>query len=143
MQNMLDALKAKRQEIHDAKNQLTKLLLELDLSELGQAITQAKAYLDVVEKEEKEIDNRLRLAAINCFEKTGEKNPVDGVKVIILKPVEYELDKAVRWAIDNATNMLKLDKRQFEKYAKAMSEIMPLEFVEIKEVPSVRIAKNI
>lgn len=140
MQQTLIALKTKRQEVSEAKQQLGMLHFELSVSELGRTIAQAKAYLEAIQQEEKELDSQLRQLAIDNFNETGDKDPVNGVKVIINKSLEYVPDKAIVWCINNALGMLKLDKRAFEKHARAVVDTVPIEFIEIKEVPAVRIS---
>lgn len=143
MENLVDRLREKRLEASEANEQVTKIRKEVNQTELGLSLVQAIEWSSVANEELKVIEKYLRQAALDMYEKTDDKNPIDGVSVIINKSLVYNIDNAIAWAVSNAREMLKLDKKLFEKHAKAVGDTIPLDFVVTKEEPAVRIATKL
>ncbi len=143
MQNLVNRLREKKLEVSEAREQIVKIREELEKTELGQSLVQAIEYNSVVGEELKAIEDHLRKAVLEYYRDTDDKNPVDGVSVIINKSLVYDIDWAIAWAINFAVDMLKLDKKLFEKHAKSVADTMPLDFVTIEDEPAVRIAKKL
>ena len=66
--------------------------------------------------------------ALDQYKQTGEKTLDHGVKIMVRKTLEYDQAAALNWAKDHGL-ALSLDKRAFEKIAKAQE----LEIVEYGE----------
>ena len=89
-------------------------------------------------------EEALRQAAIQNYAETLDKHPTRGVSIRVLKRLQYAESTAIDWAITNLIpDFLKLNKGKFEKYAKAVAETMPLEFVTIREEPQATIATDL
>lgn len=88
--------------------------------------------------QKQEVENALRTSALELYEVTHEKQLYGGIGIAIRKVLEYEETTAMEWAKKTGL-ALTLDKKAFEKIAKADKP----EFVEIKEIPSVRIPTDI
>ncbi len=143
MENLVNRLREKRLEVAEAREKVVKIKEQLNKTELGLSFAQAIEYSSIANEEMQTIEKHLRQAALEHYKDTGDKNPVDGVSVIINKSLVYNIDNAIAWAISNAREMLKLDKKLFEKHAKAVVDTIPLDFVVTKEEPAVRIATKI
>lgn len=83
----------------------------------------------------------LRSEAIKEYKTTGEKKLFGGVGIRILKKLSYDEHKAYVWAV-NKQMAIKLDKKAFEKMAKAAPEHVS-DFVEFKEEPQATIPTEI
>lgn len=84
--------------------------------------------------------NQLTLLA---YATTGNKKPAPGVGIRVSKSLAYDELKARDYCVNNLVEALKLDKRAFEKYANGVSEVKPLDFVTIIEIPSATIATDL
>ncbi len=144
MENIVNQLREKRLEVSEANEQVAKIREEVNQTELGRSLVQAIEYSYVVNEEMKTIENNIRQVALEIYRDTDDKNPVDGVSIIINKSLLYTINDAIAWVVDNALDgMLKLDKKLFEQHAKAVTDTVPLEFVTIEDEPAVRIAKKL
>lgn len=86
-------------------------------------------------------DADLRQALIDHYADTGEKN-YDGDKQLTVRvntPYKYEAKDATEWAKKNATFILTIDKKAFEK----LPNIEDLECVEVEEKVSAVIAAEL
>lgn len=143
MKDLVQKLKDLRIEQSQAIEQLNKAREILEQTEEYKVYLQCEAYLQGVNGDIKETDEAIRAQAIVNYHQTQDKNPIDGVSIAIQKVCEYSQDEAKDWANYNAPEMLKLDTRKFEKYARVVADTLPIEFVTIKEEPSVRIASKL
>lgn len=84
--------------------------------------------------------NDLTLAV---YQQTGNKKPAPGVGIRVLSKLEYNEQVAFDYCSHNLLEALKLDKRVFDKYARGVQEVKPLEFVTIIEEPSPTIASDL
>lgn len=88
----------------------------------------------------REEEETLRAATLEAYRETGNKKPVPGVGIRIVKDLDYEECQAIEWAVEaGAENCLKLDKKNFEKAAEALA----LDFVTINSIPQATIAKEL
>lgn len=101
--------------------------LEMKNATLLQQIDEIKTNIDALTSTIKEI-------AIGKFKETGDKVFDGGVKIRIMKKLEYLEENAFGWAMQHKI-ALKLDKKDFEKIAK----IQDIDFVKIIEEPSATI----
>lgn len=144
MIGLIDKLKRNKQYTSKVEANITQLESELHLLTIWQELQRAKSLLLEYKEEAQEIDTQLRKKAIEEYQATGNKKPINGVSVIITKSLIYHPERAIRWAAANdAMSMLKLNTRDFEKHARAVADTIPLKFVSIEEVPQVRIAKEL
>lgn len=140
MEELLEQLKQARQAVDIAQQQVEtmqyKLFLTLEFADLKDA----KGYLEEKKHELELIDEQVRQEALDLYGLTGNKHPFEKVSIVINRTLHYQESEAFDWAGRNAPTMLKLDTKKFEKHARAVLETIPLAFVEVEEVPSVRIA---
>ena len=94
-----------------------------------------------IEKKQEEFNEKVRVEAIEEFEKTGEKKLLGGIGIRILSKLIYTEHEAMLWSRTNMSVAIKevLDKKQFENYAKANN----LDFVKKEEKVSVTFPKEI
>lgn len=92
-----------------------------------------------------EIDQQLRNLALAAYERNRNRKPHEKIKIAITKSLTYPEDRAIRWAIAHeALDMVKLDKRKFEKQARTLDDTaLAIDFVKVEEKPQVRIAKEL
>src|SRR5262249_46813439 len=88
----------------------------------------------------------LRLSTLAHYEQTKESRPTAGVQVAVYKEPVYDLQKADEWTREHKIARIpervipeQLDRKAFDKIAR----VTPLDFVEWKEEPQVRIATDL
>ena len=90
-----------------------------------------------------ELRSEVNALTLEAYEKTGEKKPAPGVGIKVGKKLVYREIDAFDYCQESLPAALKLDTGKFEKYAKAVYEVQPLDFVTIEEVPQATIAKDL
>lgn len=143
MQNLIDQLVDLRQREIVGKEFIKQAQDKLELTTEWQELQSLKISLDSIQEKLLETDTKIREMAIAQYQASGNKHPYNGVSIVINKELIYNEQTAIEWAINFARNVLRLDKRGFEKHARAVADTIPLSFVEIEEVPGVRIAKEL
>lgn len=83
-----------------------------------------------------EAEATLRELTLKAYQETGSKAPAPGVGIRIVTRLIYDGDTALRWAKEHQLCLM-LDKRSFEKVAKAQRE---LPFVTYDDEPQAIIA---
>lgn len=121
---------AAAQKVRDAKQRWDDENADIVLSarNLGDALTFA--------------EKNLRDRAIAEFKATGDKAPCEGVAINMFRRIDYDPQQALGWALDHKL-CLNLDKRAFEKTAKATGANGGLSFVHITEEPQATIATDL
>lgn len=123
LRNKQDTLKAEKEKLFEEFKQKNKWIFD-ELDNLNFSI----------EKTQGIIKNK----ALELFEKTGEKKLDYGVGIRVMKKLDYNESVAFDWA--KSHNLaLKLDKKKFEKIAKAEE----IGFVKILEEPIATIPSKI
>lgn len=143
MENLIQQLKSLRESESQLKESLAKLQDKLEQTTEWEALQFVNDGLVGLQKQIKVVDEGIRQAALDYYTETGDKHPHPKVSVIINKELTYDVKRAIGWAINNALGMLKLDTAKFEKHARAVADTVPVEFVEINDKPSVRIASEL
>jgi hypothetical protein len=83
---------------------------------------------------------KLRDLTLAAYAETCNKKPAAGVGIRIVKEVTCDEAEAIKWAVEaKALNCLSLQKANFKKVAEGLA----LPFVEIKEVATATIAKDL
>jgi hypothetical protein len=121
-----EALEAKR-AVEAARAEWEALHRELIL-----AAARSKAECEAAESD-------LRSAAEEDYWIAGNKHPLPGVNIRILKTLDYDLGQALEWAKANAPALLTIDRKEFEKFARAHE----VPCVVITEEPQVTIAPDL
>lgn len=100
----------------------------------GEMFRTLQAAQDTLSAEE----DSLRQLAVGRYHATGNKNPVAGVTIRIVRKVEYDPDVALAWAKQNNLALL-LDKKALDKIALAT----PLPFAAVHGEPHAQIATDL
>ena len=88
----------------------------------------------------REAEEKLRSLTLAAYAETGNKKPAAGVGIRIVKEITCDEAEAVKWAVEaQALSCLSLQKVNFKKVAEGLA----LPFVEIKEVATATISKEI
>lgn len=74
---------------------------------------------------------------------TGSKRPHPAVGVRLMPRVCYDQAVAVAYCREKLPNALKLDVSAFEKFAKAVHSVQPLDFVRIEHEPQITISTDL
>lgn len=120
-----------RHDLAVAKAEYDAIMQGLKNSEVAKALDYAQSKLSVVEDE-------LRAAIVAEYKATGNKKPAPGLGIRETSKLVYDADTALTWAKQHDM-ALALDKRSFEKIAKAS----PPEFVSVEVTPSATIATDL
>lgn len=100
-------------------------------------LEQLRADTEAMETEEATV----RAMALVAYETEGAKHPAPGVEVVISK--EFEIDEAAGLAWAKTTRMFLLPEQLDAKAVKKVAAVQPLPFVEVRERPAVRLAKDL
>jgi hypothetical protein len=85
----------------------------------------------------------IKQAALAEYQATKQKDPITGITVKIYKVIKYDAEKAEAWAKEKMPEMLVLDEKAFEKYAKAVADVAPVPCVEYLDDPRPQIASDL
>ena len=101
------------------------------------------AKRDAASQRAAELEARAKELAVQIARERGDKSPARGIRVKVVRRVQYDPDKAVRWAIERrATKVLALaGRRAFLDYLKRAGE--KPDFVEEEEVYQAMITKEL
>lgn len=143
LQELLKELATKNAELEMAK-------IDVDVKE--QILRRFSEYqaLEVAKEKVKQLKDKIedRRGHIKAdakieYNTTGEKKPAPGVVIKVGKRLVYREIDAFDYCQESLPAALKLDKWTFEKYAKCVYEVQPLDFVAIEGVLQVTIAKDL
>lgn len=143
MNNLLEQLKQARQAERDAITFVSEMRRALEETIEYSQLNIAQVKLVEIQNKVAILDEAVRQEALDLYGLTGNKHPFEKVSIVINRNLIYQESEAFNWAGRNAPTMLKLDTKKFEKHARAVLETMPLDFVKVEEVPSVRIASEL
>jgi hypothetical protein len=121
------------------KERASWLRTELDNTILGQQLAETTALLKAAQLAVTEAYERVKSAAIEQHQDSGTKQPHPAVKVVISTILQYDVSNALDYARQHLPQALKLDRRTFEKAAKAIEP----DFVSFDTQPSVRVARDL
>ena len=134
-------MKEQAQALADARNKYQKLFTtHSDLwakwadenDALIRGLTAAKSEMQAVE-------SALRDAGLAHYKAHPESKKLPfGVSVRVTQSLVYDTATAQKWAFTHRSDLLTLDKKEFEKVAK----VTPLAFVTLEEVPTITIPSD-
>lgn len=105
---------------------------EESVAELAGYVADAKAAIQAAE-------SALRDAGLAHYKAHPESKKLPfGLGVRVTQSLVYDTDTAQKWAFTHRSDLLTLDKKEFEKVAK----VTPLAFVTVEEVPTVTIPSD-
>ena len=91
----------------------------------------------------KNLRSDINALTIEAYRQTKEKRPVSGVGVRVGKALVYDVEKAREFCLAELPQALKLDTSAFERYAKGVQEVKPLDFVSVEEKVTATIAGDL
>ena len=133
------------QNVVDARQKLAKLKEEQAAIErqiqaqFGKALGRVDTEIHYANKSIKAAEETLRQVARATWRETGNKRPHQGVEIRVYKALSYDQETAKAYAMEHLPQVVKLDKRAFEKVAK----VLDLDFVTIHDDPKVFISKSL
>lgn len=89
------------------------------------------------------LESLIRDRALDCFSKSGEKKPHPAVSIRMRTVLSYDPDRALAWCKVYLPKALSLNRKIFEKHARAVAETHPVPFVEIRKEPQATIARDL
>ena len=100
---------------------------------------EAKELKELIKNVRQDVQDR----ALRQYKLDGNKQPAPGVGIRVYKRLSYNPTVALHWSMTNLKTALKLDKKFFEKHAKAVQDTTPLDFVSYYEDPSATISSDL
>jgi ribosome recycling factor len=89
------------------------------------------------------LESELRSLAVEEYETTGEKHIHRAISIRVNTELEYNPQQALDWCTIHLPKAIAMDKKLFEKHARAVLETAPLSFVTVNEKPSATIATDL
>ena len=139
----LKELAISRTKVARLKAEVKDLEKELEESELGARLSNARDSLKLLEVAQKGLINGIKIRVEEEFISSGleNTNPYDGVQVKKFQEVHIlDEDAAKEWAAINVPNVVTLNKSNFDKVAKAVGG---LKFVQIVDDYRAQIASDL
>ena len=106
-------------------------------------IAELKDQIKGLENQANNIRTEMEPEAIQLFEETGSKSLLSGLGIRVYMELEYDEKEAMEHCLDSMPALPRVDKKGFEKYAKAMADINPLPFVAISETPKIAVSSDL
>lgn len=128
-----------RRHEDNAKSLVECIENEIATSGLGQKLARARDLLAATKLDRAEAEDNLRNIALAQYETDGDKQPHPAIGIAIYTILDYDEGQALDYARLHLPKALRLDKRVFEKAAKAIEP----DFVTIGQEPRVRIASDL
>lgn len=101
------------------------------------------ARLEQAKKGDREIEEELRQAIVAHYQSTGNKKPHPKLGVRVSEVPVYDPVAAISFSLATVPELLMLDKKAFESYAKGVRDSVPLFFVGWEEKVTATIAKDL
>lgn len=86
-----------------------------------------------------EVESAIRLAALDSYGENGDKHPHTAVTIKVYTRLDYDPETAFTYCTHHLTVALRMDKRKFEKVAKAAG----LVFVDTVDEPRATIKRDL
>jgi len=135
----VEALTVVRRAIAEQQRVVDEALETLQALPEYRALETAGARLRELRANEDAIQEEVRELALREYQKTGNKRPHSAVQIKVFTVLAYDNDKALDYCRQHLPGALKLDKRAFEKVAKAAN----LEFISVTKVPKATISRGL
>lgn len=146
MEKELRNLAALRRTVIARQSVVEEIETEISESDLGHKLAMAKISLKLVKGETSVFDRTLRRIALENYQETQNKRPINGVTIRIRKHIEYIIAEVVDWAESDFIKtsfptLMILDTKAFEKLAKSLADTgfaIPATFVDEPQVTITR-----
>ena len=139
MNKAVTALAYDRQIEAGCKAEVVKAEAALRATDAWQYLERQRQYLEVAQADVACATAEVRKYALDIYEATGHKSPHPAVKIKMYTMLEYNLAEALDYAREHLPKAVKLDKRAFERAAKAIEP----DFVTVSQEPRASIARNL
>ncbi|DBA34836.1 MAG: hypothetical protein HXS54_06125 [Theionarchaea archaeon] len=111
----------------------------------GEILTKDAQYIELCQLEDRlneriiTLQDEIKDKAVWIFSETQDKNPLDGVKIVMKKRVTYDSSEAVKYCLQYLQEAIELKKSVFESHMKKS----PTSFVTISQEPVAQIATDL
>lgn len=139
LQERIEHLARCRQIKAEFRQEVADVEAEIAFSGLGRVLAERKEYLATARAEVTDAEEVVRQTALQAYEQTGEKRPHPAVLVKARTVLAYDPGDALEYAREHLPQALKLDRRTFERVAKAAG----LEFVSVGQEMRPTIARDL
>ena len=120
-----------KQELEDVKAEIK--------ASYGHILERVESLLEVAKADVADAEGDVRKAALAAYGENGEKQVHSAVTIKVFTVLDYSPATALEYARQHLPKALKLDKRTFEKVAKAAE----LDFVTVNEEPRATISRDL
>lgn len=139
MNEVVIRLASRRQIETEYKVKIAQAQAALETTDAWQYLEQLRRHLEGARADVGLTTAEVRKQALAIYDETGSKSPHPAVKVKMYTVLKYNLAEALNYAREHLPKAVKLDKRAFEKAAKAIEP----DFVTINQEPRASIARNL
>jgi len=102
------------------KARIAEVRAELEANPLWAYLTKKQERLKAAQAKVADAEQEVRSAALGWYETTSDKKPHPAVQVKLYTTLAYDPQAALDYACEHLPKAIKLDKRAFEKAAKAI-----------------------
>ncbi len=114
---MLAELRNQEQEL---RQELQQARFDLEQSPLGQRVAGLERQLADCGEAMASTRRGVNEQTVAWYEATGDKRPVPGASIRLLRRLRYDVAKATDWCMMNAPTLLRLDTKRFEATAEEL-----------------------
>jgi len=143
-------MKEKLKELAQARWALGELrALEMSRQENMEQTPEGMAYLETkckikeLEQDIEVIDADIRSWSLVQYHLYNERNPIDHVKIKVMRKMIFDEDEAKSWCLEHNPVMLKLDTPKFKRFVRAVDGIQDVDCVELYNEPIATIARDL
>jgi hypothetical protein len=138
MDALIRQLARERQIEAQYKTERDALRAEME-AEYKERLDRVNSLLDTAREDVALTEIRIRRDAVSAFKRDSIKRPHSAVQIKEYTILGYDPDQAFAYCVEHLTTALKMDKRKFEKVARAAE----LDFVTISTEPRASIARDL
>jgi hypothetical protein len=140
MHDLIEALARARNIEQEYREEIKGLEREIALTGIGQRLAYVKNdLLRVAKLDVEDATAAVRRAGVEAFEESGKTRPHPAVQIKQYTVLDYDDAYALEYARQHLPQALKLDRRVFEKVAKAAQP----DFVAISKEPRATISRDL
>jgi hypothetical protein len=140
MNDLIENLARARAIEKEYRQEIAELEQEIAETKSGKRLAYVKSdLLRVAKADVEDATAAVRRAGVEAFEETGKTRPHPAVTIKQFTVLDYDEDEALLYARYNLPQALKLDRRVFERVAKAAQPY----FVAISKEPRATIARDL
>ena len=137
----LKELESKLAELKTARHLAEEAQNRYEILTSAPLIKEARAAVQELGAAALQKEQEVRALTLKAYQETGDKKPVIGAGIRVIREIRYLPAVALAWCKENFVAALTLDKKTFERYA--LESATPPEFVTITEEPQATIAREL